>query len=101
MSNKATQFKLGQSGNPDGRPKKGYSITEMMKEMLASKPEIKKKIGEQIAKKALQGDVTATKMLWGYMDGQPKEQLDIDNKIQIKIVADTELLEANVKKETD
>lgn len=78
MSNKATRFKPGQSGNPNGRPPKGYSITEMMKEMLNSKPEVKKRLGEVIAAKALEGDISAIKTLWQYMDGMPKQSVDLN-----------------------
>jgi len=77
VSNKSTQFKPGESGNPDGRPPKGYSITEMMKEMLNSTPGLKESLGKVIAKKALEGDITAVKMLWNYMDGLPKQNLDV------------------------
>ena len=81
MSNKDTQFKPGQSGNPDGRPKKGYSITEWFKEMLASKPEVKDAIGKSIMKKALEGDVTAQKLVWSYMDGMPSQA--IEQKVEV------------------
>ena len=76
MSNKATQFKPGQSGNPKGRPKKGYSITEWFQEMLDSKPEVKDAIGKSIVEKALKGDPTALKLVWNYMDGMPKQTID-------------------------
>lgn len=72
--------KRGADANPNGRPKKGYSITEMMKEMLDSKPEIKAKIGASIANKAMRGDPTAVKMLWNYMDGMPKQETDVTIK---------------------
>lgn len=68
-------FKPGQSGNPNGRPPKGYSITEMMKEMLNSEPEIKKAIGKAISEKAKSGDITAIKILWQYMDGMPVQDI--------------------------
>lgn len=69
-------FKPGQSGNPNGRPPKGYSITEWFKSMLNSKPEVKDAIGKSIMKKALEGDTTAQKMVWQYMDGMPKQTID-------------------------
>ena len=54
-------FKPGQSGNPNGRPPKGYSITEYFKQMLGSKPEVKEAIAKSIIKKALEGDTAAQK----------------------------------------
>lgn len=77
MVKTSTSFKEGQSGNPNGRPPKGYSITEMMKEMLANKPEIKQSIGAVIAAKAMEGDPTAIKTLWQYMDGMPKQAVEM------------------------
>lgn len=70
-------FKKGQSGNPDGRPPKGYSITDWFKGMLNSKPEVKEALGNSILRKALQGDSTAQKLVWSYMDGQPKQDVGI------------------------
>lgn len=72
--------KKGADANPNGRPKKGYSITEMMKEMLTNKPEVKDAIGNVIAKKALEGDMAAINKLWQYMDGQPIQGLELSGK---------------------
>jgi hypothetical protein len=69
-------WKEGQSGNPNGRPKKGYSITAWFQEMLNSNPEVKDAIGKSIMKKALEGDTTAQKMVWSYMDGMPQQNFD-------------------------
>ena len=74
--NPQNQFKPGQSGNPKGRPKKGYSITEWFKNMLASNPEMKDELGKSIMAKALKGDPTALKLVWNYMDGMPKQTID-------------------------
>lgn len=77
MANPANYFKPGESGNPNGRPPKGYSITEMMKEMLSSKPEVKETLGKVIITKALEGDITAIKTVWQYMDGMPQQNLTL------------------------
>jgi len=66
-----------QNINKSGRPPKGYSITEWFKEMLNSKPEVKDAIGKSIMKKALEGDTTAQKMVWQYMDGMPQQNLTL------------------------
>ena len=63
--------------NKDGRPPKGYSITETIKAMMDEKPEIKKALGQKILEMALRGDITAMKTLWQYMDGMPKQTTDI------------------------
>lgn len=73
----STSWKPGESGNPNGRPPKGYSITEWFKNMLNSNPEVKDAIGKSIMKKALEGDTAAQKMVWQYMDGMPQQRTDI------------------------
>ena len=72
-------FKPGQSGNPKGRPKKGYSITEWFRDLLKSDPEVKNKIGKAIVKKALYGDMAAIKLIWNYMDGMPQANMKSDD----------------------
>lgn len=66
-----TSWKPGQTGNPHGRPPKGYSITETIRYMMAKKPAIKKALGTKILEMALKGDITAIKTIWQYMDGMP------------------------------
>jgi hypothetical protein len=80
MSNPATQFKPGNNANPNGRPLKGYSITEWFKGMLSSNPEIKDKLGKAILDKAQAGDPTAMKLVWNYMDGMPKQESEVTIK---------------------
>lgn len=70
-------FKPGESGNPNGRPPKGYSITEAVKKMLSEKPEVKAAIIEKIIAAAKGGDMTAAKMIWSYMDGQAAQAIDM------------------------
>ena len=80
MPKVSTSWKKGQSGNPNGRHKKGYSITEWFREMLDSKPDVKDAIGKSIMKKALEGDTAAQKMVWQYMDGMPSQNLELTGK---------------------
>lgn len=72
-----TSFKPGQSGNPNGRPKKGHSITERVKELLNSDPERKDRIINKILDAAEAGDLNAAKITWNYMDGMPLQATDI------------------------
>ena len=72
-------WKPGESGNPAGRPPKGYSITEMMKDLLSKKirgkaggmVDPREAIAISIIDKALRGDTAAQKLIWQYMDGMP------------------------------
>ncbi|HJZ04283.1 MAG TPA: DUF5681 domain-containing protein [Patescibacteria group bacterium] len=71
----------GQSGNPNGRPPKGHSITDTLREMMDEKPEIKRALGAKIFKLALEdGDMTAIKTLWAYIDGMPLQGIDVTSK---------------------
>lgn len=70
-------FPPGVSGNPAGRPPKGHSITEMISSMMNEQPEIKKAIGTKILALALEGDTTALKMIWQYMDGMPTQNTNL------------------------
>ena len=89
MGKNKTSFKPGQVANPKGRPKKGYSITEMMKELIASEVKdeksgkmvkVREALGKSILKKALKGDRAAIRMIWNYMDGMPAQGVDITSK---------------------
>jgi hypothetical protein len=75
--------KRGADANPNGRPKKGYSITEYFKEMLASNPEVKESIAKSIIAKALEGDTAAQKMVWQYMDGMPEQSINNKGKLEV------------------
>lgn len=80
MPKTSTSFKKGEEwrGNANGRPPKGYSITEWFKSMLNSRPEVKDAIGNSILKKALEGDTTAQKLVWNYIDGMPKQSVGVE-----------------------
>jgi len=81
----ANLTKRGAEANPNGRPKKGYSITEWFQEMFNSDSEIKNELGLAILAKAKQGDPTALKLVWNYMDGMPKQSIDNEHSGEIKI----------------
>ncbi len=76
-SDKPWLWKEGQSGNPNGRPKKGHSITETIRAMMDEKPEIKKALGAKILQMAVEGDITAIKTIWNYLDGMPLQKSEI------------------------
>lgn len=63
--------------NPNGRPKKGHSITETIRAMMDEKPEIKKALGAKILQMAMEGDVTAMKTIWNYLDGMPTQRQEV------------------------
>jgi hypothetical protein len=78
-------IKKGEVRNPWGRPKKGESLTELMKAFLEGVPPDKKKTYKQlfimkVYKKAMDGDIAAIKMIWNYVDGMPQQKMDVTSQ---------------------
>lgn len=70
-------IKPGQTRNPNGQPKKEWSLTQSMREFMSeTDPELKQTKKDIFIKSqfehALKGDPTASKHLWQYLDGMPK-----------------------------
>ena len=83
---KAGFNKNPQNINKDGRPPKGYSITEWFRGMFKANPKIKEKLGKKILDQAIKGDIAAQKLIWNYMDGMPLQATDLTSlgeKIEI------------------
>lgn len=76
-SDKPWLWKPGESGNPNGRPPKGHSITDTIRAMMDEKPEIKKALGAKILQSAADGDITAMKLIWNYLDGMPTQKQEV------------------------
>jgi hypothetical protein len=90
MSNKDTQFKPGESGNPNGRPKKGDSWADILKEALSEevdykgdKKTYKRLIAEVLRKHALKGDPRHLQMIMDRMDGKPNQKIEAEGDIKI------------------
>ena len=70
----STSWQQGQSGNKDGRPPKGESITELMQEYLKKKPEgsaltYKELLVERIVNMAVtKSNIHAIKLIIEYVD---------------------------------
>lgn len=86
-------FKPGQSGNPRGRPKKGNSWAEIIKEVggcplssLTHLPEdvqktIKTKVIEELYRRAIYGkDTAAAKLLMEREEGTPRQTIELDHR---------------------
>ena len=80
---KKRQWEKGQSGNPKGRPKKEYCLTDILKEQgniedvetNGGKISRKQAIARKLWAMAMEGDVTALKYLYDRVDGRPKETI--------------------------
>ena len=78
-------FKQGQSGNPRGRPKKGETLTDLLREKIETtkttreKLTRKEKIIEKLIALAEAGDLLALRYLFDRLDGRPKESFELTN----------------------
>jgi hypothetical protein len=76
-----TAWKPGQSGNPNGRPKKELTMTDALKKKLyAVKYGLKDKtnldiIVDQIIRKAVAGDMWAIGMIYDRIEGKALERV--------------------------
>jgi hypothetical protein len=72
-------FGEGNIANPNGRPPKGYSLTEMLKQMIDERPNLRRDLMTHILDIALKNDdLTALGKIWAYLDGQPKQPIDLE-----------------------
>ena len=83
-SRKATgrQFKPGQSGNPGGRPKQGWSWGDLLQKALEleakdGRPQ-KEHVAEMMVKKAMTGDARAFEVIADRMEGKPRQNVGIN-----------------------
>lgn len=81
-------FEKGRSGNPNGRPKRNETLTEVLREIAENRinPEDKKSITYKKAlglkwwQLAINGDVNAIINLYKRIDGKEKEYVEITNE---------------------
>ena len=66
----------GQSGNPLGRPKDKKYISEALKGLLASNPQLLKELVEAIIKEAKKGNVQAFKELSDRTEGKVADKIE-------------------------
>ena len=88
-----TSFKKGESGNPKGRPRKDESLSDILRVQLnkriaggESKKLAKEAIVEAMIRLAVNGDLTAARMIMDRTEGTPKQTADINTQIEYTII---------------
>lgn len=79
------KFQPGQSGNPNGRPKRGQTFADALKAALAVKdPETKqtelRKVAAALVREAKAGNVSAIAMIAERLDGKVATDLNLGNR---------------------
>jgi hypothetical protein len=85
-------FTKGQSGNPNGRPKKGRTLTEEIERVLRGKgpggrPN-KALFAERVVQLAIEGNVAAANLVLSYIDGKPLQAIDLttEGSVRVKVI---------------
>jgi len=88
-------FKPGESGNPKGRPKKGETLSDILREQLSSikieyedgtQVEAKTAIAAKLIERAMEGEILAMKYIYDRVDGRPKESIDLEHSGELTVV---------------
>lgn len=83
LRNEKGQLLPGQTANPSGRPKGGFNITDIIKREMQKIPEGQQKsyaeafVKKMLHKAIIDGDSTTERLLMNYVDGMPKQGVDI------------------------
>ena len=82
----STAWKPGQSGNPNGRPPRAWTMSTLIEEALEeveaqSGKSFKSLVAKRLAHMAVGGDIQAIKEINDRIDGKPKQSIDIEGSI--------------------
>lgn len=89
-----TPFKKGQSGNPNGRPKKLPKLDELMADVLGNETKgvtAARSILEKLIQKAKRGDVRAAEIILDRAYGKAKQSMEITEKTIVVELPDEEI----------
>jgi hypothetical protein len=94
---KATQFKPGVSGNPDGRPKK-KPLTEALERLLSKYPAEADTVARAMVRRMKKGSVTHFREVADRVEGRVAEVHDVEIKIIDELAERVEKARRRAKK---
>ena len=84
-SGNLTPWKKGQSGNPNGRPKKDRCISDILREqgfdIIENKQTNLRLIIDKLYAKARGGDLKAIDMIFDRLEAKPAQKVDVEETI--------------------
>ena len=83
---KGHRFQPGESGNPDGRPKKDYSITSQAKLIIDKEPDVARRIARKWLDDAIKGKTEARRDFQDRTEGKSPDILQISGPIAIVVI---------------
>ena len=80
MSSKPGTWQPGQSGNPNGRPRRGQALTDVLREHMDASAEgdtvpRKQRLAEKLYELAMAGNVSAVEYIANRLDGKPTQAI--------------------------
>lgn len=94
--NPHNQFQPGDAwrGNANGRPKRGESLTDILRKLAEARDvskgeelvDRKQALAEVLWRKALDGDFSAVKYVYDRLDGMPRERIEQEGETIVKVV---------------
>jgi hypothetical protein len=78
-------YKKGQTGNPNGRPKKGDTLTDILISELGKKGN-REKLAQKLIELSMKGNIHAIKYIYDRVDGTPKGNLDLNHSGEVGVV---------------
>lgn len=82
------RFLKGAVQNPNGRPKKGTALTDVMRDILETDPDLKNGIIRVLLEGARRGDIAFIREVLDRIDGKPTVTADIHNTGEVVVVPD-------------
>lgn len=81
----------GQSGNPAGRPKKGESLADALRERVGKdEGRALEAIADRLVKMAAEGNIAAIKLVFERVDGPPPKSAEHSGPVEVKVVFESE-----------